>query len=124
MDHVVSVEPGTRGVFEVAWDASHPILEAHFPGQPVVPGVLLLEAMAQAAGCVWQAGEEAHIGAAMLVAANGVRFRAPVGPGETVTMELACTNRLGPMRRFAGTARIGDRVVAQAELTLARPPSA
>lgn len=109
----MACEPGVRGTFELTLPADHPILRAHFPGAPLVPGVVLIEALAQAAGCVWGA----HARLAEVVRA---RFRAPVGPGVTVRLDVEATAALGSVRRFAGRARVGDDVVAEVELTLAR----
>lgn len=113
VDRVVACEPGVRGTFEVTLGAAHPILQAHFPGAPLVPGVVLIEALAQAAGCVW------GVRGARLAEVVRARFRAPVGPGVTVRLDVAQTHALGPLRRFAGTASVEGALVAEAELSLA-----
>jgi 3-hydroxyacyl-[acyl-carrier-protein] dehydratase len=122
IDRVIACEPGKRGTFECAIAADHPILQAHFPGRPLVPGVILIEALAQAAACVWSAAEPEGPLTTLLARVQGARFRSPVGPDETMTLAVECTHQLGAMRRFSGTVRVGDRLAAEAELTLARKP--
>lgn len=116
----MACEPGVRGTFELTLPADHPILRAHFPGAPLVPGVVLIEALAQAAGCVWGAAEAGGLARARLAEVVRARFRAPVGPGVTVRLDVETTTSLGSLRRFAGRASVGDDVVAEVELTLAR----
>lgn len=117
LDRALRVEPGARGTFEVRLAADHPILQAHFPGAPLVPGVVLIEALAQAAGCVWGAAEPGLQGV-RLAEVSRARFRAPVGPGAAIRLDVEHVRTLGPLRRFAGTASVEGDVVAEAELTL------
>ncbi len=127
VDCVNDLAPGKSGTAEVRLEASHPILVAHFPGAPLVPGVILVEALAQLAGVVWGAAEEGAAPAAaparrFLAEISRARFRRPVGPGETVTLSVAAEKVLGPLARFRGEARVGTAVVAEAEITLATAP--
>ncbi|MCI0340843.1 MAG: beta-hydroxyacyl-ACP dehydratase [Planctomycetales bacterium] len=121
VDRVNDLAPGRSGTAEVRLEASHPILAAHFPGDPLVPGVILVEALAQLAGIVWGAAEEPSSPPArrFLAEVSRARFRRPVGPGETVVLSVAVEKRLGPLARFRGEARVGAAVVAEAEITLA-----
>lgn len=120
LDAMVACEPGRAGTFRLCLPAAHPILAAHFPGRPLVPGVILLEAMAQAAGVVWGAAEPDVVGDRYLADVGRARFRAPVGADEAVTLVVTCERVLGAMARFQGEARVGTRVAAEAEFTLAR----
>ncbi len=92
-----------------------PTLTAHFPGNPLMPGVLLLEAMAQTAGLLLGPGASA-----VLAQVKDARFRRPVLPGDQLRLEVRRLGALGRLHRFAVTASVDGEVAAAGELVLAR----
>ncbi len=92
-----------------------PTLTAHFPGNPLMPGVLLLEAMAQTAGLLLGPGASA-----VLAQVKDARFRRPVIPGDRLRLEARRLGALGRLHRFAVTASVDGEVAAAGELVLAR----
>jgi 3-hydroxyacyl-[acyl-carrier-protein] dehydratase len=96
---------------------NEPFFPGHFPYRPIMPGVLILEAMAQATGLLafHSLGENAEQGIMyMLVGVDNARFKRPVEAGDQLLMELRLTRSLRGIYRFEGTAKVDDRVVCEA----------
>ena len=91
-----------------------PHLPDHFPGNPIMPGVLLLEAMAQTSGLLLPEGSSAF-----LAQIKGARFRHPVVPGDQVRIEATRRGGLGALHRFEIQAFVAGLPVAEAEIVLA-----
>lgn len=108
-----------RGRFAFSLSADHPILRAHFPGRPIVPGVILIEAMAQAAGLVRGGGDDVVLG---LAAVDRVKVRRPVLPDQVVVIDVTLTRSLGRLTLFEATASVDGQVAASGNLTLALLP--
>jgi 3-hydroxyacyl-[acyl-carrier-protein] dehydratase len=96
-----------------------PFFAGHFPGNPIVPGVILLEALAQTAGLLMGAAGDDRAPAGALAQVRAARFRHSAGPDEEITLEARRLRSLGPVHLFACTARVGDRRLVEAELALA-----
>ncbi len=100
--------------------------QGHFPGRPIMPGVLIVEALAQAAGVL--AVESLNLaGSGKLVyfmAIDEAKFRAPVEPGVLLRLEVAFAQKRGAVCKFEGKAYVGDKLAAQANFTamIADPP--
>ena len=114
VDRVVEFTPGLRAVALKNVTAGDPHLEGHFPGNPIMPGVLLVEAMAQTAGLLLPEGS-----AALLAQIKEARFRRPVLPGDRVRIEADRQGGLGGLHRFAVRASVDGAPVAEAEIVLA-----
>jgi 3-hydroxyacyl-[acyl-carrier-protein] dehydratase len=119
LDEVTLLEPGSRVVARKAVRADEWYLAGHFPGRPVMPGVLIVEAMAQA-GAVAVLSEEEHRGRIALFAGiDGVRFKRLVEPGEELELTCELERMRGPVGRGRATAKVGGELAARGTLTFA-----
>ena len=100
----------------------------HFPDRPIMPGVLIVEALAQAAGilAVESLGLSGSGKLVYFMAIEGAKFRTPVEPGVLLTLEVEFVQKRTSVCKFAGRATIGDKLAAEANFTamIADPPSA
>jgi len=115
--------PGRRAVSEVEFDGSEDFFRGHFPGRPVVPGVILVEAAAQTAGLALaeQVKDSPSVAGVLpaLAKVKDFRFREPVAPKELLTIEAIVTNRLGTSGMVETTIRRNGTRVADGELMIA-----
>lgn len=114
IDRILEIVPGERVVALKNVTGNEPHLQGHFPGHPLMPGVLLLEAMAQTAGLLLAAGSSA-----VLAQVKQARFRRPVHPGDQVRIEAARLAGLGSLHRFEVKAFVEAKTAAEAEIVLA-----
>lgn len=114
VDRLVELEPGVRAVGIKDVRADEDWCRGHFPGNPILPGVLIAEALAQVAALVHIAAEpeEDRAGAlAYLVGFDKMRFRRPVRPGDALRLEVEATGRKRAIYVFSGLATVdGERV--------------
>jgi len=107
---------------------NEPFFAGHFPDRPIMPGVLIVEALAQAAGvlAVESLGLAGTGKLVYFMAIDGAKFRAPVEPGVLLRLEVEFVQKRSTVCRFAGRAYVGDRLAAQADFTamIADPPAA
>jgi 3-hydroxyacyl-[acyl-carrier-protein] dehydratase len=96
---------------------NEPFFQGHFPDFPVMPGVLIVEAMAQTAGVqVLASIPDRASKLVLLVAIESARFRRPVVPGDTLRMEMAVIKRKASVAKFAGRATVDGKLVAEVEV--------
>ena len=96
---------------------NEPFFQGHFPDFPVMPGVLIVEAMAQTAGILVLASlPNRDSKLVLLVAIESARFRRPVVPGDTLRMEMAVVKRKASVAKFAGRATVDGQLVAEVEV--------
>ena len=96
---------------------NEPFFQGHFPDFPVMPGVLIVEAMAQAAGVLVLASiPDRASKLVLLVAIESARFRRPVVPGDTLRMEMSVIKRKASVAKFAGRATVDGNLVAEVEV--------
>jgi beta-hydroxyacyl-ACP dehydratase FabZ len=116
VDRIVEMEPDRIvGIKNVT--ANEPHFMGHFPEFPVMPGVLIVEAMAQCAGVlVLKSIEDRANKLVLLVAIENARFRKPVLPGDTLRMEMKILKRKASVAKMAGVATVNGVVVAEAEV--------
>jgi len=101
---------------------NEPFFQGHFPGRPIMPGVLIIEAMAQAAGVLTfrTAGvEPTEHSTFYLVGIDNARFRAPVGPGDQLVLKARLVRRIRTIWCFHTEASVDGKVVASAEMMVA-----
>jgi 3-hydroxyacyl-[acyl-carrier-protein] dehydratase len=91
--------------------------QGHFPGEPIMPGVLIVEAMAQAAGILAIASRGEKNSAVYFMSIEGAKFRKPVVPGDQLRFEIKVLRERGPVWKVAALAKVDDKVVSEAELT-------
>jgi 3-hydroxyacyl-[acyl-carrier-protein] dehydratase len=98
--------------------ANEPQFQGHFPGNPVFPGVLLVEGMAQTAGviCMHVLGREANGSTVYFLTIDKAKFRKPVFPGDTIEYHVTKTARRKNMWWYRGEAKVGGQIVAEAEV--------
>ncbi len=119
VDRVLELDPGRRILALKSVTFNEEFFQGHFPGQPVMPGVLILEAMAQAGGILILPPDGSAAGKAFyLVAVDHAKFRRTVVPGDRLTIELNVIRARGNFRKLAGRAEVDEKLVAEAELTL------
>lgn len=120
IDRVEELEPGERCVALKFVDPADPIFAGHFPAQAILPGVLLIEAVAQTAGVMLgtAGAPEADGGIALLAAVNHFKFLKPVTPGQEIRIETRKLTDVGKMAYVGGTVWVGGVVVASGELAV------
>jgi len=98
---------------------NEPFFQGHFPKYPVMPGVLIIEALAQTAGalCVSHAGRTNIPQIVYFMGIDKAKFRKPVVPGDQLHLHVKKLRSRGPVWRFYGEARVNDQVVAEAEIS-------
>jgi 3-hydroxyacyl-[acyl-carrier-protein] dehydratase len=123
VDQLLSLTPGQEGVGEYRVRGDEPFLRGHFPGEPLMPGVLLVEAAAQLAGVVAQSDPAiALLPGLKLTALRNVKILGTAKPGEVVRIEAQITGRLGNLVQARAQAWVADETVLKAELTLSGAP--
>jgi 3-hydroxyacyl-[acyl-carrier-protein] dehydratase len=118
VDRVVSVEEARRIVGLKCVTRNEPFFNGHFPGQPVMPGVLILEALAQAAALlILRTLPEAERSTKVIyfMAIDGARFRKPVVPGDRLELHCEMLRLKGSVMKAKGEARVDGQVVAEGE---------
>jgi 3-hydroxyacyl-[acyl-carrier-protein] dehydratase len=126
IDRVKECEPGKRVLALKNVSANEPYFQGHFPARPIMPGVLILEAMAQAAGLVvlsaGAAGEH-HENLYYYVGIDNARFKKPVVPGDQLEIEVKLERMLRGIGKFSCLARVGGEVAADATILLTIRPA-
>jgi 3-hydroxyacyl-[acyl-carrier-protein] dehydratase len=128
VDRVESLDPETGIVAIKAVTINEPFFQGHFPARPIMPGVLIVEALAQAAGilAVEALGLAGSGKLVYFMAIEGAKFRQPVEPGVLLKLQVEFVQKRATVCKFAGRASIDGKLVAEAAFTamIADPPSA
>jgi 3-hydroxyacyl-[acyl-carrier-protein] dehydratase len=117
IDRVEELEAGERCVAVLNVDPKSPIFSGHFPGRPILPGVLMIEAVAQTAAVMLGAAGPAD--RALLAAVNRFKFLRPVVPGECLRIETRKLTQTAAMAYIEGTVTVNGEKVAGGELSVA-----
>ena len=118
VDRVVEMEAGKRIIGIKNVTINEPFFQGHFPGHPVMPGVLIVEAMAQVAGILayLSSDDEIRKKVCYFMSIDNARFRRPVVPGDLLRLEMESTMNRRGIWGFSGKAYVEDKLVADAEL--------
>src|SRR5687767_2581555 len=127
IDRVKELEPGKRIVAVKNVSVNEPHFQGHFPGRPIMPGVFILEAMAQAAGVLVFSAPDAKPHADSVyyyVGIDEARFKKPVVPGDQLELEVTLERFMRGIGKFACVARVAGQTVAEATILCAVKPAA
>jgi 3-hydroxyacyl-[acyl-carrier-protein] dehydratase len=119
LDRIVELEPGRRAVGVKAVTTNEPFFQGHFPSRAIMPGVLVVEAMAQVAGVMMLAVPENRGKLAYIGAIEKARFRQPVIPGDLLISETELVKSRGEMGKVRCVGHVRDHLVAEAEIMFA-----
>jgi 3-hydroxyacyl-[acyl-carrier-protein] dehydratase len=123
IDRVEELEPGVRCVAVKFVDPANPVFAGHFPAKPILPGVFLIEAVAQTAGVMLgsatlEAPAKSNGAVALLAAVNRFKFLKPVAPGQTLRVETKKLTEALQMAYISGTVWVDGEIVANGELAV------
>lgn len=119
IDTIEELEPGVRAVGTKCVSMNEPYFQGHFPGNPVMPGVLIMEALAQVGAVAILSQPEWKGRTAYFAGIDKARFKQKVIPGDVLKLEMEIIKVKGPIGIGKAVATVGGRVAAQAELTFA-----
>ena len=121
VDRITELEPGKRVVGIKNVTCNEPFFQGHFPGNPIMPGVLIIEAMAQVGGVLARLSVEDAMGkdkeaSIYFMSIDKVKFRKPVVPGDQIVFDVKPLRTGSKVWKMAGKAFVDDSLVAEAEL--------
>jgi len=116
VDRVIELVPEQKAVGVKNVTMNEPFFQGHFPGNPVMPGVLIVEAMAQVAGVLaFKSGMEGN--GVLFLSIEKAKFRKPITPGDQIKFEVQVVHRRGGVWRFSGVAKVDEKIATEAEFT-------
>jgi 3-hydroxyacyl-[acyl-carrier-protein] dehydratase len=116
IDKITELEPNTRATGIKNVTINEPFFQGHFPGNPIMPGVLIVEAMAQVAGLLaFNSGVKGTT--VYFMAIEKAKFRKPVLPGDQLRLSIKVRQRRNNVWKFFGEAYVEDKLVSEAEFT-------
>jgi len=119
VDRILEVEPGRRAVGLKQVTINEPFFQGHFPGYPIMPGVLIVEALAQVGAVAVLSLPENRDKLALFAGIDNFRFRRPVVPGDSLRLEVELTRMRGAVGKGQARALVDGQVVADGELMFA-----
>src|SRR6476661_6353438 len=119
LDEVLELEPGARVVARKVVRGDEWFFTGHFPGRPIMPGVIMVEALAQAGAVAALSLEENRGKLAFFAGIDDVRFKRIVEPGDELTLTCELERVRGPVGRGKAVARVGDELAVRGTLTFA-----
>jgi len=119
VDRLLTLNPGKSGTGDYAVRASDAFLRGHFPGEPIFPGVLLVEACAQLAGTVAQSDPQiGPLPGLKLTALRGIKITGTARPGDVIRLEAKIKGRLANLIQADTVASVNGKVILQGEIVL------
>ena len=119
IDRVIELEPGKRAVAIKNVTRNEWFFEGHFPQQPIMPGVLIIEALAQTGAVAALSAEQFRGKLGLFAGIDGVRFRRQVGPGDQLRLEVTLERIRGPVGKASAAATVDGDLAASGTLTFA-----
>jgi len=121
VDRIIEIEPGKKAIGIKNVTINEEFFQGHFPGEPIMPGVLIIEALAQVAGILaFRSG--ATVGKSVyFMSIEKAKFRKPVVPGDQLRLEIQILQQRGNVWRFSGHAIVEEKMAAEAEFTAMVP---
>lgn len=116
VDRVVDIVPGEAAVGIKNVTINEPYFTGHFPSRPVMPGVMVIESMAQTAAVlvIYTLGQESEGKLVYFMSIDGARFRKPIEPGDQMRIHVRKDRMRGPVWRFVGEVKVDDQLAAEA----------
>ncbi|NPV44361.1 MAG: 3-hydroxyacyl-ACP dehydratase FabZ [Firmicutes bacterium] len=119
VDRILEMEPGVRAVGIKNVTINEPFFQGHFPGNPIMPGVLIVEALAQVGAAALLSVEENRGKLGIFTGINKLRFRKQVIPGDQLRLEVQVLKIKGPMGKAKASAAVNGEIAAEGELMFA-----
>ena len=124
VDRLTSLDPGKSGTGEYTIQGNEPFLRGHFPGDPIFPGVLLVEAVAQLAGVVAQADPgQSPLPGLKLTAMRSVKILGTGRPGDVIELKCEINGRFANLIQASCSAAVNGQLVLQADVVLSGTPA-
>ena len=119
IDKVINIVPGQTATGVKAVSGGEPYFKGHFPGNPVMPGVLIIESFAQVASCMFSKFllDETQGKLFFLTSVDKAKFRKPVRPGDLLYLKIEKIGGKGPLQKFNGLAEVDGNKMAEADLS-------
>jgi len=117
VDRIIDIEPGIKAVGIKNVTINEEFFQGHFPGHPIMPGVLIIEALAQVAGVLAFRSGISEGKSVYFMSIDKAKFRKPVVPGDQLRLEISIVQQRGNVWKFSGNAVVEEKVVAEAEFT-------
>ncbi|QSZ27698.1 3-hydroxyacyl-ACP dehydratase FabZ [Aceticella autotrophica] len=116
VDRILELEIGKRAIGIKNVSVNEPYFQGHFPGNPIMPGVLIIEAMAQLAGVVVMAGEKNKNKIGLFTSIDKCKFKKMVYPGDQLKLEVEIISFKMKLAKVRGKAMVGEDIVATADI--------
>lgn len=119
LDRLTEIVPNESAVGIKNVTVNEPFFQGHFPSEPIMPGVIIIEALAQTAGALvcYSLGDQDKDRKVYFMSIEDARFRKPVRPGDTVRLHVEKKQQRGAVWKFAGAAKVDGAIVAEATFT-------
>lgn len=119
LDKVIEIDGDDSAIGVKCVTINEPWAQGHFPGHPIFPGVLIIEAIAQTAGAIALRvqDDDERVNAMLLLGVDEAKFRNPAHPGDVLHFHLTKEHRRRQIGRYRGVAKVGDKIVAEALIT-------
>jgi 3-hydroxyacyl-[acyl-carrier-protein] dehydratase len=119
VDRVLTLVPGEKATGYKNLTANEQFFEGHFPFKPIMPGVLMVEALAQLACIAMLSKPEFSTKLGVFTGIDGFKFRAQVVPGDRLDMEVELIKMKGPLGKVRGIGKVGDQIACEGEFSFA-----